>query len=348
MQKVRADALLGPHLHGLHFDHVVALGKAARVMAEKAVESGAVSSGLVICSDPELGSCPTLTYLRGDHPDPAEHSLASGIALANFADSCLPKERILVLLSGGASAMAELPIEGRTLAEVQREARRLMSSGADIAKLNEFRRSVSQLKAGGLARRMGNSALDVYVLSDVQGSDPAVIGSGPFWTGLKGAPHTIIGDASLARSFASHELAKRGLEVIELGWIGGNAAQEGARFADAAKKLRPHQALVASGEPTAIVRSTTGLGGRCQEFALAAASRLQGSTEMSILAAGTDGRDGPTDAAGAISTGQSWDDDSQADLDDSNSNRWAHRLGTRIPSWTTDTNVNDLFLAVRI
>jgi hydroxypyruvate reductase len=346
VNEMRADKLLAPHLMNDGPVHVIAIGKAAAVMARTALQACEVVTGIVVCPESDHEDLSPLTVFAGGHPMPDEQSLAAGQAIADFASSLPDGSRVLGLLSGGASALAEHLNPEWTLPRVREETKRRMESGADIAELNRYRRTVSQLKGGGLAKMLDDCSATVYVLSDVQGSDFAVIGSGPFWTEGGDIPHVLVGDASLALETASRHLEARGFRVSLRPWIGGEARDEGEAFGKAALRLEPGEALCAAGEPVVTVQGD-GLGGRAQEFALAASETISGKPDLLILAAGTDGRDGPTDAAGAVVDGSSWDAAAKGDLARSDSNRWAHRAGARIASRQTDTNVNDLFLAIR-
>jgi glycerate-2-kinase len=134
--------------------------------------------------------------------------------------------------------------------------------------------------------------------------------------------------------------------------LDGEARTAARHLVDCARSLRPPACAIAAGETTVTVRGS-GLGGRCQEFALAAALEIDGDDGMAVLAAGTDGTDGPTDAAGAIVDGSSAGRgtragvDARKALDDNDSYRFLRASGDLLISGPTNTNLLDLYVAIR-
>jgi hydroxypyruvate reductase len=134
----------------------------------------------------------TLRFLPGGHPIPTRESLRAGRAVAALAGRAKAGDLVIVLLSGGGSAMAELPKAGLRLSDLQRVTRDLQRGGADIAALNTVRRALSQLKGGGIARRVGAAALLALALSDVVGDSPEAIASGPTVPSPTGARDAVV------------------------------------------------------------------------------------------------------------------------------------------------------------
>jgi hydroxypyruvate reductase len=243
------------------------------------------------------------------------------------------RDLAIVVITGGGSALLAAPKEGISLDEKIAITRRLSESGADIATLNATRRQLSVVKGGGLARACTAGNLLVFVLSDVIGDDLDVIASGPCmppepssppgiattpgtWTTPGGCHvrHVIVGHNGTAAAAAVAAARQAGYTVVQSADDGGpreaSAEAVGARLAtDAAEMLaaarrdgRP-RALIAGGEATVTVPADHGLGGRNQQTVLAAIDAVNQTsvpwpTGLLIASVGTDGEDGPTDAAG--------------------------------------------------
>ena len=297
---------------------VIGIGKAADAMAQgllAALPAGfEVDDALIVClSPPAPGVLPThWQVLVGDHPLPGERSLAAGRAVAAFADAARAGDRHLVLLTGGASALCVSPAPGVTLEQKVAATRALMRSGAPIAELNALRKRLSSLKGGRLAARIGARGATVTTLavSDVQGDDLSVIGSGPTVPDAGSAPAPVIHaavvatlDDALAALIAAGE--RRGLRVVSLGRtlygeVAVHAEQLAAQLCGLARGTPT--LVVSGGEPVLRVEGD-GLGGRAQELALRVARGIAGFEGVTLLAAGTDGIDGPTTAAGGFADG---------------------------------------------
>jgi hydroxypyruvate reductase len=188
----------------------------------------------------------------------------------------------------------------------------------------------------------------VVVLSDVMGDPLETIGSGPFYRDKALVPHVIIGnnDSALkaAESFAAaHSIPSQILTRME-----GEAKHQFARYRALA---RPGTLAIAGGEPTVKIVGN-GKGGRAQEAALAAAIEIQNQPGIAVLSAGTDGSDGPTDAAGAIVTGDTIGrggglEAARKALANNDSYPFLARAGALLNPGPTGTNVNDLVLILR-
>lgn len=297
---------------------VIGIGKAADTMAQgllAALPAGfEVDDALIVCaSSPAPGVLPThWQVLVGDHPLPGVRSLAAGRAVSAFADAARAGDRHLVLLTGGASALCVSPAPGVTLEQKTAATRELMRSGAPIAALNALRKRLSTLKGGRLSALIEARGATVTTLavSDVQGDDLSVIGSGPTVADAASVPGAVIDavvvatlDDALAALIAAGE--RRGLRVVSLGRslygeVAVHAEQLAAQLGELARGTPT--LLVAGGEPVLRVEGD-GLGGRAQELALRVARGIAGLEGVTLLAAGTDGIDGPTIAAGGFADG---------------------------------------------
>jgi glycerate 2-kinase len=285
-----------------------AIGKAASAMTRGALDElqSHVASALVITKDghvdPGLRSDSRVTILETAHPVPDARSLAAGDALA-AAVRALPSEVFpIFLVSGGSSSLVELLRPGASLDDLRALNERGLAAGWDIARLNRERGVLSLLKGGGVARMLGpREALALFV-SDVPGDDPRVIGSGLLGPGAGSdrIERLVVANVDVAVRATIEAGAARGITLdARAQRFDGDAAEVAARFVE---ELRDTSAdgLVWGGESTVKLPARHGRGGRNTHLALAAARLLRADEPLTVLAAGTDGTDGPTEDAGAI------------------------------------------------
>jgi hydroxypyruvate reductase len=340
---------------------VFAIGKAASAMASAAVAALDERLGQLFLVtkdghvDPGLRRVANATLLECAHPLPDHRSLAAGAELERRIRELAPEAFPVFLVSGGSSALVEVLHEGRSLAELQDLNRRGLAAGWDIATLNAERRRLSRLKGGGVARLLaGREALALYI-SDVPGDDTGVIGSG-LLGGAPGVPDAItrVVVADLASAVRGvHEAARaRGLVLESRLRFDAGAEVVAAEFV-AALRGTSTDGLVWGGESTVVLPERHGRGGRNTHLALAAARMLQPQDGFSILAAGTDGTDGPTQDAGAIVDGGTREraelggcDVERAfrDFDSGTALECAQDL---VHTGPTGTNVGDLLIGIR-
>jgi glycerate-2-kinase len=367
-----AEALKGPHWR---YAYVWAAGKAAAAMAR------------------EFGGAFVVDAHTAGHPLPDERSIHAAEQLLAAARSVSEEERALLLLSGGASAMLGAPIEGVTLGELQAATQALLDGGAPIDEINVVRRHLTLLGGGKLAAACAG-AVDVLALSDVAGDDPATIGSGPaapepatraeavavaqryklsdrlIQTLLRigdnpRADHPafargtfrVLANPESLRAAAVARVHRQHLTPVERRELVRGAVEDFAvELAGAAATLRRGQVLVASGEPTVRVVAGGhggGTGGRAQHLALSVAVAIAGS-DLTFCACGSDGRDGPTDAAGATVDGgtaaalAAGGVDVAAVLAARDSNPALASVGALIPRFDSGTNLTDLYLLARL
>jgi hydroxypyruvate reductase len=380
---------------------VLGCGKAAAAMAAttEAILGDRIEAGFVVVKDGYRAPTRIVEVAEAGHPVPDARGEAAANRLLALATEAEAADLVIVLISGGGSALTPAPVSGVTLAEKQSVTRLLLEAGATIGELNTLRKHLSRLKGGQLARAASPAIILNLILSDVIGDPLDVIASGPtapdpttFADALR-----VVGDRGLGMRVPSAvrrhlEAGLRGdvaetpkpddplFERIGNVVIGNNALVAEAAVA-AARRLgyRPelitrqlqgearHAArdlvarareaaapacLIAAGETTVTVRGR-GRGGRCQEFALAAALELEPGEGLTVLAAGTDGTDGPTDAAGAVVDPRTvYRDDAttrraRAALDDNDAYTFLGDAGALIVSGPTNTNLLDLYLTLR-
>jgi hydroxypyruvate reductase len=324
--------------------------------------------------------------------------VAAGRRALEVAQRTDPGDTLVVLLSGGASALMAVPAGNLTLEDKRTAVNALLKGGADITALNTIRKHLSAVKGGRLAAAAAGPTV-CLAISDVVGDDLSVIGSGPTvpdpstyraaWdyidrlgvealltpaakdylrAGLDGAiPETpkagdprfersvtrVIGGRFNAMHGAAETAKSLGYDVVlsEEPIVGdartmGPVVLERARALAAGRK-RP-VAVVASGETTVKVVGS-GTGGRNQEIALSVAKALSNETaDIALGSVGTDGIDGPTDAAGAyadtttIARAQQQSLDADAYLADNNSYAFFQKLDDLIVTGPSTTNVGDL------
>lgn len=363
---------------------VVAIGKAAAAMWRGAQQSldERLGAGLVITKTGHaegLATGPGFEVIESDHPVPGTQSLAAGRRLLAFLGDAPPDARFLFLISGGASSLVEVLPEGGDAGWLARLNTWLLGSGLDIAAVNAVRRRASRIKGGGLLSWLAGREARCLLISDVPGDDPAVIGSGllvpgdapplpaglPDWIrdGLPPLPRPdsgatvdcrIVADRRRALDAAAAAAAARGYPVHRHeAFLAGEAQAVGERLAEALRQGAAGVHLWA-GETTVRLPARPGRGGRNQHLALAAAQRLAGGSGIWLLAAGTDGSDGPTGDAGALVDGQSAARmaldgcDPAAALARADSGPCLEAAGDLIRTGPTGTNVMDLVIGLKI
>lgn len=384
-RRVRAYLEAHPLPGGIH---LIAVGKAACSMARGATEAlgDRIRSGIVITKHGYAEPLPW-PVLQAGHPVPDAASLAAGDRLLAFVAGLPKDEGVLVLLSGGASALVERLPEGAGLEHLRRLNEWILASGRDIARANRIRKRLSLLKGGRLAVLLAPRAVVCLAISDVPGDDPRYIGSGPLVpdasigeepiddapTGLRELlsrtpPLPAPDDPAFARvrleivaRLADAKLAAvraaeaRGLAAVnEPEPLGGDALAAGARLAGRLLESTPRQVHVWGGETTIALPPRPGRGGRNQSLALAAALALQGNPQAFLLAAGTDGTDGPTQDAGAlvdgetVARGEAHGLDARSALARADAGTFLEASGDLIRTGPTGTNVMDLALGLRM
>jgi glycerate 2-kinase len=388
--------------------YLLAVGKAAMGMAiEGRDRLGAkLHEALVIVPGPdgELASAPStnrhgLRVMAAAHPIADESSEVAGRLALQFVTDGRPDDLIVLMLSGGASALMAVPGNGLTLSDKVAVTSALMNAGAPIHELNTVRRHLSSIKGGRLLQS-SNAIFLTLILSDVPGNDLATIGSGPtaadpttysdavailkrrrIWgrapeivrdylergaageldetlkpdgRAVEHAHHIIIADNRTATEAACNAAAALEYNVVSGRELGGDANETGAAMGTFLRGLEGRTCVIAGGETSVRVKGG-GKGGRSQQAALAAAfelAKLGGEARAAALFAGTDGIDGPTNAAGAISSpttlirAKEAGLDPKSALDHNDCYNFFKALGDLVVIGPTGTNVADIFVGL--
>jgi len=300
---------------------IVAVGKAAAGMMRGAVvadrDGAAAMPGaraiVLLPEGSDAGQLPAGTIvLRGGHPWPTPGGIAATERIVAEVSALGHGSRLLVLLSGGASALLEAPLPGVSVAELIAAHRRLVASGLPIRSINLERAARSAVKAGRLLEKAHPAHVTTLAISDVEGDDPAVIGSGPTVppSGKAGIDYAVIASVADAVAAARDELVRLGYDVgADAAYLHGRtevAADLVARALDslvAASDGRPRAAVFGGETTVAVTVAYPGCGGRNLDLAARTALALQGRDGMVVAVAGTDGADGSSRAAGALVDG---------------------------------------------
>lgn len=326
-----------------------------------------------------------MRVLEAGHPIPDAAGVRASEEVLALAEGAGRDDLVIVCVSGGGSALLPAPPRGISIADVSRLTRDLLRSGAPIGEVNTVRRAVSRIAGGGLATAAWPAEVVGLIVSDVPGDDPSTVAGGPVSTtptsagealdvlshyGIE-APGSVVrflqqGDPvqkssavvlvvgsnsdllhAAAISAESHGLGC----VVHAGPLTGFARDTGPRIVREAV----HGPLmhILGGETTVRVTGS-GTGGRNQELALAAAIEIDtGGQPLTLLAAGSDGLDGPTRAAGAIcgsttvQTGRELGMSAESFLAENNSWEFFERVGGHVITGPTHVNVMDLVVTIR-
>ncbi|MFO7921612.1 MAG: DUF4147 domain-containing protein [Nioella sp.] len=366
---------------------LIAVGKAAHGMMQAARDSLPASTPtdcLVVTNYENHRDVAGVAAYAAGHPVPDGRGVIAALAVEKRLREAGERDAVLALISGGGSALLPAPVEGVTLADKAEVNRLLLASGADITETNILRQALSRLKGGGMLRLAAPAPVRSLILSDVVGDDLRVIASGPsvgpiadlaaardvarrlgIRDKLPEAARTALArpeppadlprpDATLVGSNrqsldAMARAATRPVRMIESPLTGPvDVAAE--TVLELAATTQPGTALLLGGETTVEIRGD-GRGGRNQELALRVALLAEArgvGARWLFLSGGTDGRDGPTEAAGAIVDDTSLARmraagvDPEALLANSDSHAALTASGDLLTIGATGTNVADL------
>jgi hydroxypyruvate reductase len=341
--------------------HVLAIGKAAYRMAEvaaMAIPTAKLASCLVLS---KYGFYPenhqdrpfSPILLEAGHPLPDANSLKHSRFILDWMEQIPPQDQLVVLLSGGTSALFEAPRGDISLQELIQQNDLLLRSGLDIAQINQARQKLSLVKSGQAAQHYKGQKLRVYLLSDVPANDPAIIGSGPFF--LPGIDnHSIIADNSAFLKSLATPLHKA-LPDLPLRLAKRFVDEELTSFAKALARFAPKAQpgiYLWGGELTLKVKGT-GRGGRLSHLALSFLNEIKDQAGLSLIAFATDGNDHLPELAGAYVDRQSYLDlhkenaDIPALLKTFDSYPPLKLIDAIIPAHYTGCNVNDVFILIK-
>ena len=364
---------------------LVAVGKAAWQMAATTYKTlgDRISEGIVVTKRGYAqGPIGPLVVVEAGHPIPDENSYAAADKAIKIVEPLTDQDLVLFLVSGGGSALFEKTVisdeDNRGIT------RQLRACGANIVEINTLRKRLSAVKGGKFAKKCAPAKVFSIVLSDVVGDSLDMIASGPAYPDastceqaldivqrynlslskdalrllnvetpkvLEGVETHITGSVRELCLSAKQTCKELGYEPLILTDRLCCEAREAGSFLASIARFHAEDsrslAFIAGGET--IVRLTgNGLGGRNQEIALSAALGISGVRDCAVFSVGSDGTDGPTDAAGAVCTGESAKKlerlgvDVYQTLRDNDSYHALKKIGSLIFTGPTGTNVNDL------
>ena len=367
---------------------LVAAGKAAWQMAKAAVDTlGQVDGGVVITKYGHvMGEIPGVVCYEAGHPVPDENSFAATKKALELVENRSAGDTVIFLLSGGGSALFELPlISGEELQDITRQ---LLASGADIVEMNTIRKRLSAVKGGRFALACAPAKVLSIVLSDILGDPLDMIASGPAYPDSSTCKQAKNIAAKYELKFSPdaekllNEETPKELHNVET-HINGSVRELCAAAAAAAQKLgydpiiltdqlcceareagsflasilKSHfqsdrsLAFIAGGE-TIVHLTGHGLGGRNQELALAAAPGIADIPGAAVFSVGSDGTDGPTDAAGGYVDGETCAALAERGISvfdmlrDNDAYHALQAVSGLIVTGPTGTNVNDVAVAL--
>ena len=391
IQAVKPDAAVKRALSEMpHSGRIflVAAGKAAWQMADAAVKTlGQMEDGVVVTKYGHVkAEIPGVRCYEAGHPVPDANSFAATEKALELVHGLHPEDTVLFLLSGGGSALFEKPlISGEELQEITAQ---LLASGADIVEMNTIRKRLSGVKGGRFASACAPAKVFSIVLSDILGDPLDMIASGPAVPDtstcaqalaiaekyrlklseqaqallkqetpktLDNVTTRITGSVRELCAAAAAACRERGYEPILLTDRLCCEAREAGSFLGSIVRThagRGKKLAYIAGSETVVHLTGNGLGGRNQELALAAAPALAGLEHCCVFSVGSDGTDGPTDAAGGYVDGQTdaalrtagWD--VFAALQNNDAYHALQAIGGLIITGPTGTNVNDVSVAL--
>lgn len=363
---------------------LVATGKAAWQMAHAAVEAlGRVDGGVVVTKYEHVkGEILGVNCYEAGHPVPDENSFAATEKALELVQGLTAEDTVLFLLSGGGSALFEKPLLPGT--ELQDITGQLLASGADIVEMNTIRKRLSGVKGGRFAQACAPAQVFSIVLSDILGDPLDMIASGPAYPDSSSCAQALdiakrygLRLSEWAWALLAQETPKT-LENVETQITGSvrelcaaaaaacealgyepmiltdclccEAREAGSMLASIARthaRDGKNLAFLMGGETVVHLRGK-GLGGRNQEIALSAALGIEGLSNALVFSVGSDGTDGPTDAAGGIADGETAQlmrqkgVDAVQSLNDNDAYHALDAVGGLIKTGATGTNVNDV------
>ncbi|KAF2955304.1 glycerate kinase [Marinitoga sp. 38H-ov] len=362
------------------------MAKAAKEELKENIKSGIV----ITKYNHNLGDIDSLEIYEAGHPIPDENSIKATKRVLEIINSLEDDFIILFLISGGGSSLFELPEDNISLDEIQYITHQLLRSGANINEINAIRKRLSKVKGGKFANLVYPKKIKALVLSDVLGDKLESIASGPAYKDINSskkiediikkyninvnnsikkvlfkeppknivnAQHIIIGSVKIACEKAFEKAKDLGYNALllttslsceakEAGKFFANIALEELKYNNPIKKPC---AIIAGGETIVNVKGN-GLGGRNQELSYSFALEVEGLKNIAFASVGTDGTDGPTDAAGGIVDGftsiklKTKGLDPYIFLENNDTYNALEEAGDLLKIGPTGTNVNDIII----
>lgn len=335
-----------------------------------------------------MGPIEGMEIFEAGHPIPDNNSILATTKALEMVSKLSKQDLVLFLISGGGSSLFEKPADGVSLEDISAVTEQLLSCGANITEINTIRKRLSQVKGGKFAQTVQPASIFSIILSDVLGDRVDTVASGPAFPDptssrealeivekysldlkpeilnsilietpkfLPGISWSLAGNVSSLCKAAANFLGRKGYRVIILTtFLSCEAKEAGSFIGSIAKEIRfygrpllPPCAVIFGGEPVVHLKGK-GIGGRNQELALAAAPLIDGLRGTIVVSIGSDGTDGPTDAAGGMVDGGTASflnglGKKISDFLENNDSGTALDLcGGLIRTGPTGTNVNDL------
>ena len=361
------------------------MAKAASDLLGNTIDHGVVLTKY----DHSQGEIPGFIIAEGGHPLVDENSIAGTEKILAAVENLTEKDTVVFLISGGGSALFEKPAGSLTLADIQNVTNQLLACGAEITEINTIRKHLSAVKGGRFAKLCAPASIIAIALSDILGDYPDAIASGPATADtstcadamavvekyhldfppavlkqlqeetpkeITNCEMQITGSVSQLCLFAAKTAEKLGYTPLPLSTMLDCEAREAGRFLGSmAKTLEKGEgpvkgpcAILCGGE-TVVHLTGKGKGGRNQELALAAAPYLEGMENALVAAVGSDGTDGPTDAAGGMVDGSTMTSLRKAGISvdavlaENDAYHALKAVDSLIITGPTGTNVNDLY-----
>lgn len=388
------DSAVEQALKGVSFSgnlYVAAFGKAGWQMAYAASQilKNQIKKGVVVTKYGHAkGKIPSFQIIEAGHPIPDENSIKGSEMVMDLMREAGCQDTIILLVSGGGSALLEKPENGLTLKDIQEVTENLLQCGTAIQEMNVLRKRLSAVKGGKLAKLCPNTEIYQIVLSDIIDDNLEMIASGPacadtstyadvcrikekynlkFSEAVEAAlrketPRNVNNVKSIITGSVRELCRSAARHASELGYkpyivttsMDCEAKEAGAFLASMARSIESVDfcmskpcAIIAGGE-TVVNLTGHGVGGRNQELALSAARGIDGMDNIIIFSLGSDGTDGPTDAAGGIVDGNTITElralgiNCEDVLKENDSYSALRAVNSLIVTGATGTNVNDV------
>jgi hydroxypyruvate reductase len=388
IKRVNGDEAVYQHLYKNPIQgpvYVIAIGKAAQSMAEGAVRAlgRRIKAGLIISKYGHTAPIDGFEIIESAHPVPDQNCLKAGERLMSFIKAMATGAEVLVLISGGTSALVDVLEEGVSLETLESINQQLLQNGKTIEEINSVRKQFSRIKGGKLAAFLKQQKVTQLLISDVPGDNLHVIGSGLLICpqaherqqaqvlcdemGIALPQPAHIAEPSDFKHIESHMVANNrdaliaaadkaqqlGYEaVLDNGLLDGDTYQCSQHCIQQMSAGMPGLYLW-GGETVLVLPENPGRGGRNQAFALQAAVAIDADENLYLLAAGTDGTDGPTGDAGAlvdyqsVSRMQAQNVRPEECLAKADSGNCLELSGDLIHTGPTGTNVMDIVIGIK-
>lgn len=356
---------------------LIAIGKAAWTMATAVVDTTDVDSGVLITKyNHSKGELKNIKVFEAGHPIVDENSIKATEYVLKLTDDLKENDNVILCISGGGSALFEKPEV--SLSELQNINEQLIKSGADINEINIIRKRLSAVKGGKFALHCGKAHISAIILSDVVGNDLGTIASGPAFEDHSTCDmaNEIIDKYNISISDEAKKLINKetvkNVSNVESYIVGSveelcadtkkaceeigykacivqsdckdNVEDIALRLTKLINENVHNEAYIIGGESSVEVKGN-GLGGRNSELALRCAKYIKGLNNLCVFTFGSDGTDGPTDAAGGYVDGETASlIDIDSYLKENDSYHALEKTCGLIKTGPTGTNINDIYV----